>query len=210
MIAVDTLVTFLLASGLLALAPGPDNLFVLTQSVVQGHKAGLLVTLGLGTGLIVHTAAVVLGVATVFQSSALAFNLLKMLGAAYLLVLAWQAFAVSAASLNAAGSNTLSASRLYRRGIIMNVTNPKVAIFFLAFLPQFVSPDGPPVAAQMTLLGGLFILVTLIVFGAIALLAGTLCSWLTHTPKVQIRLNRIAGVVFAGLAIKLASATIGS
>ena len=133
MLALDTLVTFFSASVLLGLAPGPDNLFVLTQSALRGRGAGLLVTLGLCTGLIAHTAAVSLGVAAVFQTSALAFTLLKLVGAGYLLWLAWQAFRAAAAALPT-GRAALAGWALYRRGIVMNVTNPKVSIFFLAFL----------------------------------------------------------------------------
>jgi len=89
----------------------------------------------------------------------------------------------------------------------MNVTNPKVSIFFLAFLPQFAAPANGPMAQQIFLLGALFILVTLLVFGGIAMMAGSLGSWLGHSPKAQIVLNRIAGTVFAGLALKLVSVT---
>jgi threonine/homoserine/homoserine lactone efflux protein len=98
----------------------------------------------------------------------------------------------------------LSRARLYRRGILMNITNPKVSIFFLAFLPQFADPGRGPVWVQILLLGGLFILATLLVFGGIALLAGTLGTWLNRSPRVQRLLNRLAGAVFIGLALTLA------
>ncbi|MCP3667214.1 MAG: LysE family translocator [Gammaproteobacteria bacterium] len=205
MIPIESLSAFLLASILLGLAPGPDNIFVLTQSALYGRKSGILVTIGLCTGLIVHTSAVALGVAAVFQASAIAFTALKIVGALYLLYLAWQAFSASVSKLDNTQSNQLSACKLYQRGILMNITNPKVSIFFLAFLPQFADPDYGPVAQQIFILGAWFILVTLIVFGGIALLAGTLGKWMSHSPGAQIWLNRIAGTVFAGLAIKLAT-----
>lgn len=199
----ESLFTFLSASIALALAPGPDNIFVLSQSALYGRKEGIFVTIGLCTGLIVHTTAVALGVAAILQASAAAFTALKVAGALYLLYLAWQAFRASASSLESTAPPKLSGFQLYRRGIIMNTTNPKVTIFFLAFLPQFASPENGPVVLQILLLGLLFIMVTLVVFGGIALLAGTLGSWLNQSPKAQIYLNRMAAAVFVALAIKL-------
>lgn len=210
MIPVESLFTFLFASVLLALAPGPDNIFVLTQAALYGRTEGVLVTLGLCTGLVVHTVAVAFGVAAIFQASAIAFNGLKVIGAVYLLYLAWQAFTASASFLENGKSNKLSGLQLYRRGIIMNVTNPKVSIFFLAFLPQFAIPENGLVTQQMFILGALFILVTLVVFGGIALLAGTLGTYLKRSPRIQIYLNRIAGIVFIGLAMKIFTANKGA
>ena len=206
MIPLEQLATFIIASVALALVPGPDNIFVLTQSALYGRKAGVLVTIGLCSGLIFHTTVVALGVAAVLMTSVIAFNLLKFAGAVYLLYLAWRAFHASSAALQDKKPPELTAFQLYRRGIIMNITNPKVSVFFLAFLPQFASASNGPIAQQIFLLGGVFIAVTFIVFGSIALLAGTLGSWLQHTPKAQVYLNRIAGFVFAALALKLITA----
>lgn len=204
MIPVDVILLFVTASVALAFAPGPDNLFVLTQSALHGRKTGLLVTLGLCTGLLVHTAAVALGVAAIFQTSLLAFNLLKLVGALYLLYLAVQAFRPSAASLEATDSEGRGWRGLYTRGIIMNITNPKVAIFFLAFLPQFADPTRGSITVQMLFLGGLFIVSTLIVFGAVAWFAGYIGEWLQRSARAQIVMNRIAGTVFVALALRLA------
>jgi threonine/homoserine/homoserine lactone efflux protein len=205
MIPIDTLAAFFMASVLLALAPGPDNIFVLTQSALRGRSAGLLVTLGLCTGLLVHTTAVAFGVAVIFQASAVAFTALKLFGAAYLLYLAWHAFRASSQDISADRTNGMSAGRLYRRGIIMNVTNPKVSIFFMAFLPQFADPARGPLSLQMLLLGGVFIVSTILVFGGIALLTGSIGPWLSRSPKTQVVMNRVAGLVFVGLAVKLAT-----
>lgn len=205
MIPIDTLATFFMAAVLLALAPGPDNLFVLTQSAVGGKRSGLLVTLGLCTGLIVHTTAVAFGVAVIFQASALAFTALKLFGAGYLLYLAWHAFRADGGKIAAGRQNGLNSGRLYRRGIIMNVTNPKVSIFFLAFLPQFADPARGPLTAQLLILGGIFIVATILIFGGIALLAGSIGQWLTRSPKIQVITQRLAGLVFVGLAVKLAT-----
>jgi threonine/homoserine/homoserine lactone efflux protein len=189
------------------LAPGPDNIFVLTQSALKGKLVGLVVTLGLCTGLVVHTSAVALGVAAIFQASALAFNLLKFAGAAYLLYLAWGAFRAGTSSLESEASREIGLGRFYLRGIIMNVTNPKVSIFFLAFLPQFTRPEQGHLPLQMFILGGIFILATLLVFGSVSLLAGVLGQWLRRSERAQKLLTRTAGAIFAALALKLATAS---
>jgi len=207
MFSIETLLTFFTASVLLALAPGPDNIFVLTQSSLYGRRAGLAVTGGLCTGLIGHSTAVALGVAVIFQRSAAAFSALKFIGAAYLVYLAWQAFRASAARIDTEGRGEANLPKLYGRGIIMNLTNPKVSIFFLAFLPQFADPTRGPIWLQILLLGGVFILSTILVFGGIALLAGTLGQWLQRSDRVQGIMNKVAGTVFVGLALKLATTT---
>ncbi len=205
MISSETFITFFAASILLGMAPGPDNIFVLTQSALRGRFAGIFVTLGLCTGLIVHTAAVALGVAAIFQASTIAFTALKLIGAAYLLYLAWQAFRASASGIRMGEQSHLGSWQLYRRGIIMNITNPKVSIFFLAFLPQFADPARGALTPQIAFLGGLFIIATLLVFSSIAILAGSLGRWLTRSTKAEQIMNRIAGTVFAALALKLAT-----
>jgi len=203
MIEVDVLVLFFTTSVLLAFAPGPDNLFVMAQSAQQGRMAGFVVTLGLCTGLIAHTAAVAFGLAAVVKTSALAFSVLKLLGAAYLIYLAWQAFRAAAAAEVPQQAAAVDSGKLYRRGIIMNITNPKVSIFFLAFLPQFTDPAKGAIALQIILLGCLFIVATILVFGAISIFAGTLGEKFRRSARAQRVLNCIAGSIFAGLAVKL-------
>ena len=194
---------FVAASFLLGLAPGPDNIFVLTQSILNGRSAGFIILLGLCTGLIVHTTIVALGVSVIFQTSLLAFNLLKYCGAAYLLYLAWKAFMASGSPIELGERTRLSFPQLYRRGIIMNITNPKVAIFFMAFLPQFTDPSRGSITLQLFLLGAIFILVTLVVFTMISQLAGIIGKRISKSEKGEKILNRIAGLVFVSLAIKL-------
>lgn len=205
MIPVDTAFVFVLASVALAFAPGPDNIFVLTQSALHGRSAGLLVTLGLCTGVVAHTMAVALGVAVLFATSAVLFNGLKIVGALYLLYLAWGAFRAGASDFSARRSASLNTRELYFRGVIMNITNPKVAIFFLAFLPQFADPSRGALSFQLLMLGAVFILVTLVVFGLIAWFAGYLGEWLQRSPKVQRSMQWAAGTVFVGLALRLAT-----
>jgi threonine/homoserine/homoserine lactone efflux protein len=201
---IDTLLVFFMASVLLALTPGPDNLFVMAQAVQRGKMAGIAVTTGLCTGLLVHTSAVALGVAAIFQASAIAFSLLKFIGAAYLLYLAYRAFSAGGEDGDEQQIQKLNFGRLYGRGIIMNVTNPKVSIFFLAFLPQFTDPAFGPLIPQILLLGLLFILSTILIFGGISLLAGGVGGYFRKSSRAQLVLNRIAGGVFIALAVKLA------
>ncbi|MDD2690295.1 MAG: LysE family translocator [Simplicispira sp.] len=209
--SLETLITFFGVSLLLGLTPGPDNLFVLVQSAQRGWRAGMAVVLGLCVGLVVHTAAVALGLAAVFAASAMAFTALKWCGAAYLAYLAWQALRAPAALACEAGPTAAVASgpsgrRMVARGAVMSLTNPKVLVFFLAFLPQFADPARGPVALQLMVLGAVFILATLLVFGAIACFTGAFGALLQRSARAQTVLNRVAGLVFLGLAVRLATA----
>ena len=199
----EVLSVFVMASVALGFAPGPDNIFVLTQSAMNGRVAGLIVTLGLCSGLLVHTAAVALGVAAIFATSETAFTVLKMVGAAYLLYLAYRAFRAGATSIPANGPPKVPALKLYLRGVIMNITNPKVAIFFLAFLPQFADPARGSVTVQIFMFGMIFMMATIVVFGGIALFAGALGERLAGSTRAQKILNWIAGTIFVGLAARL-------
>ncbi|MCM5569701.1 LysE family translocator [Burkholderiaceae bacterium FT117] len=204
--SVENLSAFFLASVLLGLSPGPDNLFVMMQSAMHGRPAGMRVVLGLCTGLLVHTAAVAAGLAAVFAASELAFQALKIAGALYLLWLAWQAFRAPVDAPAEAAAPALEGWALYRRGVLMNLTNPKVSIFFLAFLPQFADPARGALAGQIALLGAVFIVATLLVFGAVAWFAGSLGGLLKRSRATRRLLNLAAGTVFAALAARLALA----
>ncbi len=201
----DSLLTFIFASTILSLMPGPDNIFVLTQSALYGRKAGLYITLGLCTGLCVHTTAIALGLSAIFLISTTAFIILKSIGAAYLLYLAWLAFKKSSSLIMTDETENISHVLLYQRGIIMNISNPKVAIFFLAFLPQFTDPEAGSLSLQLLLLGFIFILITIVVFSLIAFLAGNISNWLRQSSSAVKTINRIAGLVYVGLALRLLS-----
>ena len=210
MLTPDAMMAFFVAALLLSIAPGPDNIFVLTQSALFGTTAGMVTTLGLVTGLCVHTTAVALGVAAIFQTSALAFTLLKTAGAGYLLWLAWLSFRAGASTEKIAqgdGGNAGAAfpgyMALYRRGIVMNVTNPKVSLFFLAFLPQFCDPARGSVAVQVLILGALFMLATIVVFWTVAALGGRLAVWFNQSQRGQIIMQRVAGSIFVAMAAAL-------
>ncbi|MFZ4525295.1 MAG: LysE family translocator [Chlorobium sp.] len=204
MIDSNVLLAFFSTSLILALSPGPDNLFVMAQSAQNGRAAGLYVTLGLATGLIGHTVAVAFGLAAIVHSSALAFGVMKFIGAAYLLYLAWQALRATATTVQRQPVQVLSRGSLYRRGILMNLTNPKVSFFFMAFLPQFADPRHGQMILQFFQLGGVFIMATLLVFGGITLFAGGLGDRFRNSALAQKIVNRISALVFIGLAVKLA------
>lgn len=202
----QTLASFFGVSIILGLSPGPDNLFVLLHAAVNGRKAGMLVVLGLCSGILLHTAAVTLGLAALFATSASAFAALKLLGAGYLVFLAWQSLRAPAQADFGHASKGLNARQSYLRGILMNVSNPKVALFFLAFLPQFVDPGRGRVWLQTLCLGGVFIAATLLVFGTIAYFSATIGQRLRRSIRLQRTLHWGAALVFVVLAVRLATA----
>ena len=206
------MIAFFGVAVLLALSPGPDNLFVLVQSIQRGWRVGMCVVLGLCLGICVHTTAVALGLAAVFAASSTAFTALKWCGAAYLAWLAWGALRAPSSTSDTpqAGGAAQAlpwkeALRMVGRGMVMNITNPKVLIFFLAFLPQFADPTRGSVALQIVCFGLLFVLATFLVFGAIACFSGVFGGLLQRSARAQWWLNRIAGMVFLGLAVRLAT-----
>lgn len=210
MLSLHTTVAFFAASVLLALAPGPDNVFVLLHSALHGRRAGILVVLGLCSGLLFHTTAVALGLAAVLAASGVAFTALKLAGAAYLVWLAWGAWHAPATAIETGdGADTsprMSPWQTYLRGVVMNITNPKVAIFFLAFLPQFTEPQAGPVAPQIFFLGAVFGLAAFLTFSTIAWFAAGFGQFFRKSAAAQRVLNRCASLVFLALAARLALA----
>jgi threonine/homoserine/homoserine lactone efflux protein len=206
MLTLQTALAFFGVSLLLGITPGPDNVFVLLQSASYGRRAGMLVVLGLCGGLVVHTTAIALGLAALFAASETAFVVLKFAGASYLAYLAWQAFRAPVSDSDGATAPALQPRQLLLRGMLMNLTNPKVVFFFLAFLPQFVDAARGAVALQLAQLGAIFILATLVSFGAISWFAASVGQRLRGSARAQQWMNRAAGTVFAGLALRLAVA----
>lgn len=195
---------FFLTAVLLGLSPGPDIIFVLTQSALYGTRAGIATTFGLATGLCFQTLAVALGIAALVRASPLLFNILRFCGAGYLCWLAWQAFRAGAGEAELQnGAKPGGYWLCYRRGVIMNISNPKVAIFFLAFLPQFCDPARGGILLQISYFGFLFIIATLLVFSLAAFLGGRLAAWFNRSPRARLWMNRIAGMIFLGLALML-------
>lgn len=204
MLSYDVITLFVSVSLFLAITPGPDNLYVLMQSAIFGYKTGVLITLGLCTGLMIHSTAVALGLTTLLQASSFTLPLLKLFGASYLTYLAWQAYRAASIDLSHRNTELLTPFQFYRRGIVMNISNPKIGLFFLAFLPQFTDIEQGDLAIQTLWLGGLFIVVAFIVMTSIALIAGSLSHWLIASPKIQKTLHRLTAIVLLGLALHIA------
>ncbi|MFK2822328.1 LysE family translocator [Arcobacter sp. YIC-80] len=205
MIEITEIYMFIVASFLLCLAPGPDNIYVLTQGMTRSKKAAIVTTLGLATGLIIHTSAAALGISVIFQTSELAFNIVKFVGAAYLLYIAYQAFKYRNEKLDLSIQNsTKELKKLYFKGFIMNILNPKVSIFFLAFLPQFVNTQAGNIPMQMLLLGAIFMALTIIVFSSIGIAGNLLSKRLMENPSIVKYMNILTSIVLVSLGIKLA------
>lgn len=199
----STLLCFLGASVALTLSPGPDNIFVLTQGIARGRKAAIVTALGMCSGVCVHTTAAAFGISAIFYSSAAAFNLVKYAGAAYLLYLAFRTLK-ERSSVRLSKSNDSPPLSLFKRGFIMNVLNPKVAMFFLAFLPQFVSINSEYFALQMLILGFIFMVQAVIIFTLIGFFSGSIGNYILSRPEIARRFDWLTAGVFASLGIRLA------
>lgn len=202
----STFVYFLTASILLTLAPGPDILYLLTKSLSDGAKAGIILACGLVSGIIFHTTLVMVGVAAFIKSSAMAMLLLKAFGAAYLLFLAFGAFKAARAdqkiSLARADKN-FSTTALYKRGVLMNVLNPKVLLFFLAFLPQFVDLSADGASLTILFLGVVFAVQALIIFSGVAMFAGRVRRLILSKKNIGQLLNLVEAAVLTLIALTL-------
>ena len=201
-----TFIYFLSASILLTLAPGPDNLYLLTKSLSSGAKSGVVLAAGLSSGIIFHTFLVMVGVAALIQSSTVAFTVLKILGAAYLILLAYKSFKAARAgkkiSMQKSDSQN-SLIKIYRRGVLMNVLNPKVLLFFLAFLPQFVNFSATSPSLQIIFLGATFAVQAFVIFSAMAICAGKLRNLILRKKNLGQLFNYVEASVLAIIALTL-------
>jgi len=195
---------FLAASALLAIAPGPDVIYVLTRGIAQGPKAGLAAAFGFASGCIFHTLLAALGIAALIRSSDWAFDAVRYAGAAYLVWIGIQALRHRSAFSIEGASDAKALAVIYKQSVIGNMLNPKVTLFFLAFLPQFVNTAAGNVEWQMALLGILFMGITIVVFGAVALFSGWIGDWVRRKPVIGERLNVFAGITFIALGIRVA------
>ena len=195
---------FLAASALLAIAPGPDVIYVLTRGIAQGTRAGIAAALGFASGCIFHTVLAAVGIAALIRASDVAFNLVRYAGAAYLVWIGIQALRHrSSFSVEGAGEQR-ALGAIYRQSVIGNMLNPKVTLFFLAFLPRFVDMQAGHVGTQMALLGAIFMVQTIVIFGAVAIFSGWIGEWMRRKPAIGARLNVFAGLTFIALGIRVA------
>jgi threonine/homoserine/homoserine lactone efflux protein len=198
------LLSFLGAAILLTLMPGPDILFVTAQSISQNKKAGIFTALGLCTGLIVHITAATLGISAIVYQSALAFTVVKFAGALYLFYLAWKSFRDKGQPFTIKQQECIDYFSLYKRGIIMSSLNPKVSLFFLALLPQFVDYSWGHISLQMFILGFIFLIQALLIFIVVSFFAEKIGQLLSGNSFIARKMNLIQGTLFGIIGLQIA------
>lgn len=198
----DTLISFVLAVSLLAISPGPDNIFVLMQSVVHGKKYGISTIAGLMSGCLLHTTFVAFGVSTIIKENNTIFLGIKLLGAIYLCFLSYRVFKSDATiTMTTQNIQKKTPFQLFKMGFMMNVLNPKVTIFFLALFPGFLFSNELSTVVQFYVLGGVFILVSFVIFSTIALLGGSISERIQQNKQIGIWLKWMQIIVFIGIAL---------
>ncbi|MED4080174.1 LysE family translocator [Halalkalibacterium halodurans] len=198
--------TFLLFMGsaiMLIIIPGPDLVFTITQGMTNGRKAGVITAMGLSLGNIVHTLAAVLGLSLIIQTSVVVFTIFKLAGAMYLFYLVYKALKHRKEEIRVNSEKTNDLKGLFLRGLIMNVLNPKVAIFYLTFLPQFVNYQSANISLQLCILGLIFIIMTAIIFSIFGYFSGTFRDRLLKNSRFNEYMNIAATIIFIGLGLKL-------
>ncbi len=200
----STLLVFIAAAAVLLITPGPAVLYIITRSIDQGRLAGVVSALGVGAGTLFHIAAAALGLSAILVSSALAFDIVKYLGAAYLIYLGLRKLLAREEAFTPESYEKQSLSHIFRQGVIVNLLNPKLALFFFAFLPQFVDPARGAVPVQMVLLGLLLLVMGLLSDSVYALLAGTAGGWLKRSRHFLRAQKYITGTVYIGLGLTAA------
>ena len=202
----STLILFIAAAGALLIVPGPAVLYIVTRSIDQGRRAGIVSVLGISVGTMCHIFAAALGVSAILASSALAFDIVKYLGAAYLIYLGVRKLLSKEDELLLQDIQKQRLARIFRQGVIVNLLNPKVALFFLAFLPQFVNPARGSVPLQMMLLGLILLVMGLFSDSMYALLAGTAGNWLKTNRQFLRAQKYVTGTIYIGLGLTAALA----
>lgn len=199
------MVLFIAASLAVIVAPGPDNVYVLTCGVAQGRKVALAAAWGMCSGLLLHTTLAAVGLSAILARSAVAFSVIRYAGAAYLIYLGARALLSKEEAASAEEeAPTARLGSFFLRGLTMNLLNPKVAVFFLAFLPQFASPTTDGAALRLLGLGLIFALLSVLIFSAIAFFSGILGDRLSKNPRFANALRWLTGCVLVGLGVRLA------
>lgn len=204
MLSAEQFFGFLLAASVITVAPGPDNMMVLSIGMAKGRLPGIAFGLGCALGCLSHTLLAVLGVSALIAASPEAFTALKVCGGLYLVWLGVNALrSAGGASVGKASDDRQSPRKLFLKGIVANAINPKVILFFLSFLPQFVIPGHGSVAAQMAWLGIIFTLQAGVIFGLLGYFSGTVGQWINTSPRLGTAMDRLTGVIFVGLGLRL-------
>ena len=199
---IETLLSFALSTSILAISPGPDNIFVLTQSIVNGRNFGLATVIGLISGCLVHTTLLAFGVSAIISTSENLYMGIKIFGSVYLLYLAFKVYKTDTSILlSEQVTPKKTMKQICKQGFLMNVLNPKVSIFFLAFFPGFLFSDSLSMITQFYILGFIFMFVSLFIFSTIAMLAGTISNSLKNNKKISLYLKWSQFIVFILIAI---------
>jgi len=198
------LILFLTASLVVIVAPGPDNILVLTRGVTLGRKAALVSAAGASVGLVTHSLFAAAGLSALLAQSAAAFSVVKYAGAAYLIFLGVRALLDRNSFVLAQGTPPVGLRSVFAQAVASNVLNPKIAVFFLAYLPQFADPSAGGMAPQLLALGLTFALLTWAIFSIIALFSGALGGWMRSRPRFASGLGWLTGGVLIGLGLRLA------
>lgn len=198
------LIIFVITSLVLIATPGPDMILVMSRSIAMGQKAGIYTAAGISTGLLGHTLLAALGLGAILQASETLFLTLKFVGAAYLIYLGFKTFRAPSPFEKKSQTENISYRSLFFQGAVSNLSNPKIAIFYFAFLPQFVSSESADFTTMLLILGVTFALLTFLIKGPVAFFSGKLSSWFRRKPSVQTWLNRVSGGILIGLGIRLA------
>jgi threonine/homoserine/homoserine lactone efflux protein len=208
MIEASTLGAFLIAAFLLLVIPGPAVMYIVARGIHQGRLAGIVSALGVGAGSLVHVTAATVGLSALLVSSALAFSVVKYAGAAYLIYLGVRTLTQPGAVHQAAALDPAPLGRIFSQGVLVNVLNPKTALFFLAFLPQFVDPTRGSVAGQTLTYGVIFTVMGICSDSVYGVLSGTIGGWLKRQARTFSTQRYIAGAVYLGLGLATAVADV--
>ncbi len=198
---IENLLSFTIATLFLAMAPGPDNIYVIAQSLTNGTKSGIATTAGLISGCIVHTTLLAFGISAIITTSETLFYGVKVLGSLYLFYLAYKVFYSNSDISLSENAPKKSNIQLFKQGVVMNIVNPKVMIFFLAFFPGFLWDKTGNTVVQFYILGITFMVVSFIVFSSLALLSGTISSYLLKHKSTGLVLKWLQIIVFVGIAV---------
>ncbi|WP_431803481.1 LysE family translocator [Halobacillus andaensis] len=207
MFDLSTLLLFMGTAIILVVIPGPDLVFTVTQGMANGKRAGVITAMGLSTGIIVHTLAAALGLSLIIKTSVVVFTIFKIGGALYLFYLAFKSFKRRKVIFRLDNEGNNGSNGLFLKGVLMNILNPKVAIFFLTFLPQFVDYKTLNVPLQMVFLGFIFIILTAIIFSLFGYFSGTFREQFLKKPRFNEYMNVTATIIFVGLGLKLLTTT---
>ena len=197
---------FFVTTLFVVIAPGPGMLFVISRSIAGGRRAGIVSALGTSTGIAVHILAAGFGLSLILFATETGFIIMKWVGGLYLIFLAWKAFTHRQPLTLESGNDTGHTSNFWQ-GLLVNALNPKVALFFIAFIPQFVNPVSGSVTAQMMVLGTIFMLLTVMIFSAYGILAAIIRRWLIERPRVNRLIDWATGSLFVFLGIRMVGAT---